>query len=520
MARMPQIPTPELGARPDSRVGRAESPDIGAITEPFQAGANATEHLAGQLEKFQQQKDAATAKIQKMADTVDITRKQGEFDLYAGDKLSGYITQATDTTIPPEQRIAFKDIPDLLRKDLQERTDSDVKATKSQEVALGLSEVYAHATNKHLLSAQSIAQQGIIQQAKNNLIAVGQNAVQTASKAATPGGLNAAIAQMKVDIGTNAPNLHADPASIVHKTGHDMVEGYVANGLLKNPVAVGEFLSASKGPHHDYLSGVEIAEGKKKAEHAFLAYGETQRFQLLKELSDSGARDYELKESGDLTPALAHSMNAADSAKKQAIQANPNISGEEKAKQTAMLDRGIQTRSWLSELPITPGRIDPKMKTEAGIKLREDFLALGKNWAKSPQDLDKVGQLRADLAEAEKNNSIPPTFAATVHTAITQMTGKSLGKEKGNTGWDLPLVGFKGTSRQFGNRYLDGQIESKVFGKLSADKQLEAFYNFHDKYNNAAKQIPDISNEAARTMAHEALMEAARRAPGAASGGK
>jgi len=513
MARMPQIPAPDLSSRPDSRVGQAELPDSEAVAKPFADAGAAVGGAAGQLEDIQAQRDTAMEKVQNMADAVAVTRKKGEFALYAGDKLSSYIQQATDTSIPPEQRVSFKDIPDLLRKDLQERTDSDIKASSSQNIALGVAQAYAGETNKQLLSAQGIAQRGIVQQAKNNLVAISQGAVEAAAKASTPAGLAVAIAQMKQDVGTNAKNLHSEPDALLKKTGHDMVMGYIANAMLKNPVDAARMLDEKKGPHRDYLSGVEIAEERKKADRAFLAYGENQRIQLLKEQSDSSARDYEMKESGDLTPALAQSMNSADASRQRAVQANPNLGPDEKKKQTAMLSRAIETRTWLSELPITPGRIDPAMKTDVAVKIREDFKALGKNWSKSPQDLDKVAELRHDLAEAEKNRAVPASFAATVHTAITQMTGKALSKDKGDTGHNLWLVGFTGTSRQFGNRYLDTQIESKAFGKLSEDKQIEAFYRFHNKYNTANAQLQGggaVSNEAARQMAYEALDEAAK----------
>jgi hypothetical protein len=511
---MPQIPAPEIGSRPDSRVGRDATPDIEAVTQPFQGAANALEGGAGQLEKLQQQADDATAKAKAMADNVATTLKRGEFARFAGDKLSGYMAQAADTTVPPEQRPAFEDIPELLRKDLQEKTDGDAKATQLP----GLPLAYAQETNKQLLSAQSLAQRGLVKQAQNNLRALAQGAVQTATQAGTPAGLNLAIAQMKNDVGENAKNLHAAPDELLHKTGHDMVMGYVANGLLKNPAGVGEFLAQSKGAHRAFLSGAEVAGEQKKAEHAFLAYGETQRVQLLKELSDSGARDYELKESGDLTPALARSMNAADIAKGQAIQANPNIPPKEKAKQAAMLERGIETRTWLSELPITPGRIDRDTRMETAVKVRDDFKALGKNPTKSVQDLDALGELRHDLAAAEKAGAVPATFASTVHTALTQMTGKSLAKAKGDNGYNFGPLGFYGTSRQFGNRYLDAQASKDgPFGELSPDKQVEAFTSYHAKYNNAAKQLPggSVSNDAARQFAQEALMEASARAPGA-----
>ena len=75
MARMPQIPEPDLSSRPDSRVGQAELPDSEAVAKPFADAAETVGGIGDKLEDIQAQRDAAMEKAQNMADQVEVTRK-------------------------------------------------------------------------------------------------------------------------------------------------------------------------------------------------------------------------------------------------------------------------------------------------------------------------------------------------------------------------------------------------------------------------------------------------------------
>lgn len=507
MARMPQIPQPELSGRPGGNIGgRAEAPDIKAVTEPFESGAKLLGEVGNDFERLQKQRDDAQQKLQKAVDGVTATRMAGDHSEKARNLLDSLQVQYADT---PEK------VPEEYRRQLSELTDSEIKAAPNQGVALDIAQKYATIDNQHVASSHSWMVLRQAQKAKSDLAALASSHVRAAQAQTTLPGLQAAINGALSSLDPHIKNLHSDPDLAREKLSHDMAAGWVEANSPNNPKGVAIALEQGKGPLAQHLSADERAKYAKRAESDFHGYGEHQRFQVMKEASDHGAKAYELFLKGDLDSRNVFQMKDALEKKQSAIERNPNLSGDEKKTQNEIVSKQLKTLRYLDEAARKPGRFDPAFDQAKQTKLLGDFFALGKPGDKTAKDLLKVVQLRHDLAEAQANRWISDARAQTMNKALTQMTGKSLAAESKNTGWPVSFMGFGGRSpQQAGNVVLNSYFKSDnlAFGKLTPEQQNDARTNYLEQLVDAQENGRNIDSKAAEQMAFESLKYVSGRA--------
>ncbi len=508
MARMPQIPAPEIGNRPDSRVGRAESPDIEAVTQPFQMGASAAENAADHLERLQQQRDQATAKLQKVADSVTATKMAGDHSEKLRNLATQLQTQFWDT---PEK------FPDEFRRQSQALTDSEIKGAPSQQVAMDLAEKNATIDNQHLSLAHSWSIGRTAQLAKSQFTELASSQVRAAQSATTLPGLTVAISTAEKTLAPLAKDIHANPEMAVDKLKHDMAAAWVEANGPNNPAGVGSALGQKDGPL-SLLTPKEQAEYQRKAGGEWLkGYGERERFNVIKEAADHGSKVYDLFLNGQLDSKNTFQMKAALDAKMDAISKNPQYdkNPEEKAHQVKVVQTQLDTLRYLSEAAQKGGHFDAAFDQAKQTKLFNDLAALGKPGDKTPKDLLKVVELRHDLAEAQFSRSISDARAATMNKALTQMTGKALTKEASNT-WHLPTLNdfsFR-SPRQAGNAALNAHFESGAFGKLTDEQKNNARMDYLSQIVDATENGRNVDTKSAEQMAFEAMKHAAGRVGG------
>lgn len=512
MARMPQVPAPDFGPRPDRHAGAFTAPDFASIEKPLESAANLASGIGDHFERLQQERDAATAKLQKVVDSVSATRMAGDH----AEKARNLLTQVQQQNIDTPEKV-----PEEFRAQLRELTDSEIKAAPSQNVALDIAQKYATIDNQQATTAHSWMLDRLAQKAKSDFVALTNSQVRAAQAQTTLGGLGITISNALKTLEPHLKDLHAEPDVVREKLQHDMAAAWVEANSPNNPVGVSSALDQKKGPLAQHLTPKERLEFQRRAFSDLKGYGEIQRFQVIKEAVDHGSQAYDLFLGGNLDSKNVFQMKDALEKKQAAIAANPNLTVDEREAQADIVQTQLSTLRYLDEAARKPGRFDPAFDQEKQTKLLNDFFALGKPTDHTPKDMLKIVRLRHDLAEAQSNRWISDARAQTMNRALTQMTGKALSHETKNTGWPISFLGFGGRSpQQAGNVVLNSYFkgDNKAFGKLTVEQQNQARVDYLSQIVDAQENGRNLDAKTAEKMAFDAVAYVAGRARRPAGG--
>lgn len=503
MARMPQIPAPEIRERPEGRAARFESPDVNDVTAPFKEGAQAAAALGNDIETAQAQNEAARAKLQKVADGVTATRMVGDH----AEKLRNLAEQLQQQFWDTPDKF-----PDEFRRQSQALTDSEIAAAPNQQVASDFSQKSALVDNQHLTQAHSWSIMRTAQKTKSDVTGLIAAQVRTAQSMSTIGGLTAAIRDAAGQVQPLVKNTHGDPDGTITKLQHDMAAAWVEANSPDHPADVALALDKKTGPLAQYLSPKELAQYQRRAQSDQKGYDERQRFQVIKEAADHGDKSYELYLKGQLNSTNVFQMKNALEQKQAAIGANPNLSDKEKEQQTGVVQKQLDTLRYLDEAARKGGHFDAAFDQGKQTKLFNDLQALGKPGDKTPKDIMKLVELRHDLAEAQASRAISDSRAATINKALSQMTGKSLAAEGKNVGWHVPMFGYvKQNPQQAGNAKLNDYFDSGAFGKLSDEQKNDARWAYMEQVVDAQENGRNLDAVSAEKMAHDAVISVTKR---------
>lgn len=509
MARMPQIPQPELAGRPGGNMSeRSVMPDIRATEAPLEDAAKLTAHVGDHYERLQLQRDAAQEKLQKAVDGVTATRMAGDHAEKANNLFEQLRQQFNDT---PEK------LPEEYRRQLREMTDAEIKAAPSQNVALDISQKYAVQDNQHTAAVHSWMILRMTQKAKSDLVAMSNSQIRAAQSQTTVQGLQATVDSALATLGPHIQQLHGDPDAVRQKLKTDMASAWVEANGPDNPAGVALALDgAKKGGPLAELKPVQLEHYQKQAQAWVKGYGERERFQVSKEAVALNNKLGDLFLNGQLDSKNAFQMKASLEAKLDAIDKNPQYKDNpaEKAAQTKIVQMQLDGLKYLREAAEKPGHFDPVFDAPKVNAILDRFDELGKPGAKGPKDLLKIVELQKDLAHAQADRWIPPGYASTMIKSLAQMTGKGIDRESKNTGWGVSFLGFGGRSpQQAGNVVLNNYFkgDNKAFGKLTLEQQNQARVDYLGQVVDAQETGRNLDTKAAEQMAFASIKNVAGR---------
>ena len=509
MARMPQIPEPEINNRPDSRVGRMETPDIAAVTEPFQMGASALESNASQLERLQDQRDAATAKLQHVADATTAEQMKGDHE----EKLRNLADQLQQQMWKtPEQ------FPEAFRKQSQELTDSELKAM-SPGVASVASEKYAAVDNQHLTMAHGWMLGRTAQMAKDNVFKLQQSSVRTAQSAATLPGLAVAIANTKKDLGPLLPQIHGENAEkVAEETAHNQASAWVESNGPSNPTgvraAIADAIKTKSGPLWDNIPEAKLLKYQKESESWMHGYGERQRGQVAAEAVDFNTKTLDMFHSKELDTKAFYQMRDSLVQKQLKIQHDPQYKDnpDERVKQNEIVQTQVDTMDALKAASQGGGHWNGKFDPKKTAALFTRFEAVSKSDQRAPTDLLKVWQVQRDVAQAQAHHWIAPGDAETLTRSLKLMTGKQLAAKSGAQSMG-PIKSpiSPDTVRTMGASALDGYMKSGAYGKLSPEETTAMRVEYHHLITDAGENGRNVDENAAKKLAQLAVQHVLAR---------
>lgn len=509
MARMPQIPEPEITNRPDSRVGRPETPDIDAITQPLQMGANVAENAGNQLERLQDERDAATAKLRKVADATTAEQMKGDHEEKLRN-LADQLHQQLWTT--PEQ------FPEAFRQQSQEMTDSELKAMSPGVTSIA-SEKYATVDNQHLTMAHGWMLGRTAQMAKDNVFKLQQSSVRTAQSAATIPGLTVAIANARKTLGPLLPQIHGENAEKVSEdTAYKQASAWVESNGPSNPVgvraAIDDAIKTKSGPLWDNIPEAKLLKYQKESESWGKGYGERQRGQVAAEAIDFNTKTLDLFHSKELDTKAFYQMRDSLTQKQLKIEHDPQYKNnpDERVKQNEIVQTQIDTMEALKSASQGGGHWNGKFDAKKTTALFNRFEALSKSDQRAPNDLLKVLQVQRDLADAQAHHWIAPGDADTLTRSLRLMTGKQLSKSSGaqNMG-PIKSPISPDTVRTMGASSLDSYMQSGAYGKLSPEETTQMRVEYHHLVTDAGENARNVDENAAKKMAQLAIQHVLAR---------
>ena len=501
MARMPQIPEPEISSRPDSRATNPEPIDSEAATRPIQQATAGAAEMGGQLESLQQQRDEAAQKLQAVGDKVTATKLAGDH----AEKLRNLSDQLQQQFWDQPDKY-----PDEFRRQAQALTDAEIAAAPNQQIALDLAQKNAETDNQHTALAHSWMIGRTAQKAKSDVTQLMSDQVKSAEGMKTLGGLNAAIVQATKAITPLSRQVHADSEGELLKLKHDMASGWMwANGPTDPAgvrAAIDDALKTKKGPLYDNVGPKELVEYQKRSDGWAKSYGETQNFKVAAEGVDSNTKVLSAFQGKDgLTGSNIYAMERALMHQQVAIKSDPRYanSPDAKVQQSEIVQTQLDTLRALRDASTqggqTSGKYDPK-KTAA---LIHRVNALGQSEQRAPNDLLKVLQVQRDLAFAQRDHWISPNDAATLMDRLGLITGKNLAKNIGNPSATGPLKSpiEPDPVHQAGVSALDTFIKSGAYGRLSPEMTTAMHSEYLRMTNETAKAGRNTDEASAKKMA-------------------
>lgn len=501
MARMPQIPQPEFGERPDGRVERTPGLDLEAGgARALAEGAEGVSEVAGQRAKFQAQQAAADEKLQRMADEVTATKMAGDHS----EKMRQLLDQVREENVDtPEQ------IPEKFRLASQEQTDAEINASTNQQVAMLAAQKYATIDDQQLAAAHSLSRLRVVQKAKDNFTKLGDTQVQSAQAQGTLAGLEMVAQKTAQDLGPLAKNLHEDGQEAMEKINHRQALGWVDANSEKNPSVVKAALDKKDSFLTKNMSAEELREARKRNLSDFKNYEENQKWKLIQDSAYRGNRAWDLYTSGELNASNLSALQREYDSHDRDIDADRNLDDQGKERMHDQVDKDRQAAQYLYNATRRPGRFDALPDPQILAKLNDDVVGLTKAKNNSPKDLENFIDTRNKVLKSVGDHEITQAQGDTLLKSMSQMLIKAENREGKNTGWQMPFVPAVRwmTPQQFGNRQLNAAFDTVTFKNFSLEQKNHARYQFMQLMVDARQANPDANfdDNTVRQMVQQSL---------------
>ena len=495
MARMPQIPEPEISSLPRVEPSR-EQVDFGAVGAPAEDAAKSLSNIGDTLASAQDQRDKAQAKLQAVKDGVTAERMKGDHDENARNLLDQLQKDNVDN---PEK------VPDLYRQQLAQLTQSDVQNAPNQNVALDVAKKYAEADNQHLATAHSWMTLRMAQQVKSEVTQLAQGKVREAQAATTPGGFALAAANAEASLTMHFRNASATPDEDVKSLKQKMALGFVQANGPDRPLMVAAALRDKNGALYKSLDPAEIPKLTKDVEAWREGYAERTQRETVDGLISGNNKLFKQWASGDLDNKSPTQVAMALKSQQEAILADPQLKPEEAKKQIAAVQMQLDTLEHVKNAHDKGGNYEPKLDTAltGGLLDKLSAFNLPKTW--TPKDKEKISALQLDVAKAMSAHQITADDAKTLVRGIGQLTDSGRNEREG---WGVPFLSPTRRELQKAgeaelSKYFNG--ENKAFGKLTPEQQNRARLDYLGKWLDAVDSHANLDKDAAVKMASDAL---------------
>lgn len=493
MARMPQIPEPEISSRPQEAVGHAEvNADLAA--KPLQNLATGLGKVGAEIDDAQQ--DSAD-KLQKTADAVTATRMAGDHEVRLQNLFDQISKQYWDQ---PDK------VPEEFRRQSLAMTDSEINAAPSQSVALDLARRNAQADNRHYALASSWSLNRVAQKAKSDLTGIERNAISSVAAAPTPDQFAYQLRTAHAQLDPLYGKLTSNAGKAAEGFDQKVAQEWVARNAdpLKNPLGVIEELQKDGGPVRKLLTAEQTERGLKQARAAWEGAGVMARVAMLTRAHDgiddlnslAAARDPKFLKT---TAALRDEVNAhVNMLAQQAItpQAKDQIrAGTQKvmeaidhAEQIYRSQSGV-FRSDLVDEPTRKSLIERSNALFAGTSV-------------PPGDaLKEMLDLRADNNRALAEKKIPESTWKTIEDKLSKNFSKMNAAKSQDTGsflWQQP--------EQAGNQRINDLLDPKVgrYANATQKQRNDIWERYLQAANAAGRSGGKFDKDDARKAADDA----------------
>lgn len=501
MARMPQIPQPELAGRPGGRLSDGEGTQINVneVEAPLEEGARAAATVGNELEQLQSTREAAQAKLQRARDQTTAIQLKGQHELDLANLSAQLQQQYWDK--PEDYLTAFQD-------QARQLTDSKVKAAPTPGAQLAFNEQAAEANNRAMLAAHGWMVQRQAQIVGDTFAKKAQAAIVEAQNTPTTGGLSLAIARAQKDARPIAGFLHTDPDKLMPKLAHDQTAAWVEANAEDRPRDVLAALRDKDGVVYKNLTDPKERDRYEKlAEAAWKTYDQRKATRDLMEYVDAGGKHVDALHAGDYDARNQFQVIKAAEQKIDAIRSDNQLSPDAKREQVAAAEKQVQMYQLMNKARLAQGLEDKSFNQEKTAELYKRLVGFTKAKEASPQTLRDLVDFRYDLVAAQAAGIISPAVAKHYNTMLTGITGKAVSQQSKNTGLLLPgwLGGFRGEPVQAGSRALEDALKSPLYKRLSDDEKNQARVEFVKKFNYAQQSGGAFSAADAQRAAAESL---------------
>lgn len=283
MARMPQIPQPDISSRPGRGVGQAELPDSEAVASTFASAGKIAGDLGDQLQYAQDVHDKAMAKVQAVLDETTAYDALGKHQ----DAMRAASAQLQQQFINDPQKAV-----DAFREVSAQGADD---ATKNPDITNGaglkLMPMLARKNNELNAGMQDWALRRSVQVAGNKLASAEDAATHGLDNIGTVGGLQLHVKNTAAMTGPMQKQLTPDADKAARDLVRAQVNGWVDQRSAVSPKAAMDVLTALKDPN-SFVSktldgGDKVGEtsdrarGIKLAEAAYEGGQKSAHFDLL-----------------------------------------------------------------------------------------------------------------------------------------------------------------------------------------------------------------------------------------------
>lgn len=494
MARMPQIPQTDRGARPDGQVGRAVLPSGDGGAEALMRGADALSNVAvGQnkdAEVYQQGLNDALAAKQKIVDSVTSTRAAGDFE----EQLSSLSTQMQKDYVDAPDKA-----PASFLETARGAAGDAINAAPNSAVGLALAQKTASSINSAMVGMHTWAQGRMTQKAKSDFTVLSNQVVNGAATQADLSGLSNYLTIKKAALGEAYKGIHADPDAEWQKTASAATKNwFVSRGDL-DPIAGLKALDAPKGPGVDNLDADQRDGIRKSLQQSLVGFGKEQNFKVVSANVKSIQGLYDAHLDGSLDSKTLDSVQNANALEQAATKIDPKLTPEQRDANLGQLQQTSKAIDALAKIHREGLHYDGTDDPDALSKLLADRKELFKTpKGENGNDLLRVADFQQRLLSAAADKKLSPGSFQTMFNSVSLDMPAALTAEGNNVGsfW------HKQTPREAGNEAMN---KSPDFMHLDADAQSRARILYMGMLNDAMKSGGDTSTQSVAAMAINAV---------------
>jgi hypothetical protein len=495
MARMPQIPEPEISDLPHIGVGH-ENVDVDSEIAPFNMAAKGATQGLNDLSELQSQKEDALAKLQKSADETTATKLAGDH----AEKLRNLAPQLQTTFWNNPDKY-----PDEFRKQSLAITDAEISAAPNENVALELAKRNAVVDNQQLAVAHAWSVSRTAQKAKSDLTGIERNSIDAVSSSPTIEQFSYQLKQAHSQLDPLYDKITSDTAKASASFDSRVAQEWIARNSdpQKNPLSVMEELQKNNSPIHQLLTQEQINKGMKQAKEAFEGAGVMQRVGMLTRAHDGV---------GDLN-ALAAAKDPkflrTTAALRDEVNSHLNLLAQQQIPQAAKDQIKASSQRVMEAIDNAEsiyrsqkGSFDSSMIDEkARRSLIERSNALFAKTVPAGDHLQEMLDLRADNNKAAADKKIPESTWKAIEDKLSagfSRINDARSKDTGDFLWRNP--------QQAGNQRVDDLLDEKTgrYANATQKQRNDIWEQYLEHVNAAAKSGGKFDNNGARKAADQA----------------